>query len=248
VSAAGDDTERTVRIARRRFARRQWARRWLAWRRVLAALLITGAVVLGVWLVFFSPVLAVHGVQVTGARSLDPREVRRVAAVPLDAPLASVDLDAVTARVDTLAAVKSVDVSRSWPDRVRIAVVERQPVAVVQRGNTLQGLDADGVLFRRFQSRPASLPLIRTGSHTRADALAEAARVAGSLPDDLATTVHYVEVQTVDAISLDLDDGRRVLWGSADDSADKARVLGVLLDHKASYYDVSVPGQPVIRR
>ena len=39
----GEDTERTVRIARRRFVRRQWARRWLAWRRVLVGVLLWGA-------------------------------------------------------------------------------------------------------------------------------------------------------------------------------------------------------------
>jgi cell division protein FtsQ len=39
-----------------------------------------------------------------------------------------------------------------------------------------------------------------------------------------------------------------VLWGSADDSANKAEVLAVLLKQKASFYDVSVPGQPILKR
>jgi hypothetical protein len=39
-----------------------------------------------------------------------------------------------------------------------------------------------------------------------------------------------------------------VLWGSADGSADKAKVLTVLLKHHATFYDVSSPGQPVLRR
>jgi cell division protein FtsQ len=60
--------------------------------------------------------------------------------------------------------------------------------------------------------------------------------------------VEYVAVNTVDTISLRLRSGQTVRWGSADDSTRKAEVLDVLLDHKASLYDVSVPGQPVIRR
>src|SRR5690242_18218688 len=120
------DVEPTVRIARKRFARRQRARRWLAWRPILVVVLLVGAVSLGFWLVYFSPVLAVHGVQVTGAQSLDPRVVRRAAEIPPDTPLATVDLGAVAARVENLRAVKSVDVSRSWPHQVRIDVVERQ--------------------------------------------------------------------------------------------------------------------------
>jgi cell division protein FtsQ len=39
-----------------------------------------------------------------------------------------------------------------------------------------------------------------------------------------------------------------VRWGSADGSDAKARVLAVLLKQKASSFDVSVPGQPIITR
>ena len=56
--------ERTVRIARKRFARRQWARRWLALRGLFVVLFLA-AVAAGLgWLVFFSSVLAVDGVEV----------------------------------------------------------------------------------------------------------------------------------------------------------------------------------------
>ena len=246
-----DADERTVRIARKRFARRQWARRWLAWRRLLVALLVVGVVAGCGWLVFFSPVLAVAGVHVTGTDVVPPSDVRRAAQVTTGAPLATVDLDAVSARVEELVAVEGVDVSRSWPDQVRIEVTERQAVAVVepdQPGGRLRGTDADGIVFRTFATRPRGLPVIRTEEQPGADALAEAATVAGSLPPDLAARVAYVEVRTVDTITLELRSGRSVRWGSADGSAAKARVLTVLLKQKAAYYDVSVPGQPVIRR
>jgi cell division protein FtsQ len=43
-----------------------------------------------------------------------------------------------------------------------------------------------------------------------------------------------------------LRDDRRVEWGSAEDSAEKAGVLVALLEaREARVYDVSVPGQPV---
>ena len=248
VEVPDDDVERTVRIARRRFVRRQWARRWLAWRRVVVAGVLLAIVAGSAWLVFSSFVLAVSGVRVEGTQVLDPRVVRRAAAVPTGAPLATVDLDAITRRVEGLPAVRSVDVSRSWPNAVRIDVTEREAVAVVARGTTLRGLDASGVMFRHYPSRPRSLPLIRMSGQPRADALAEAARVAGSVPSAIAGRVDYVEVRTVDTISLRLRNGRTVRWGSAADSDAKGRVLAVLLRQQASVYDVSVPGQPVIKK
>ena len=240
--------ERTLALARRRFARRQWARRWLVWRSVAVGLLVLAVAAAGAWLVFFSSVLAVHGVQVAGTGVLDPRVVRARAAVPKGTPLASVDLDAIAARVRRLPAVASVDVSRAWPDQVRVLVRERVAVAVVERRGRLRGLDAHGVLFRDYLSRPADLPVLRMRAGTSADALAAAARVAGSLPRSLASRVSFVRVHTVDTISLALGDGRTVVWGSAEASPEKARVLAVLLHQRASVYDVSVPGQPVIRR
>ncbi len=239
--------DKAIRRARKRFARRQRARRWLAWRRVLAAVLTLGTVAGSVWLVFFSSVLAVSGVRVEGHQVLDPLQVRRVAAVPTGEPLATVDLGSITARVQALAPVKSVDVTRAWPDGVRIAVAERAAVAVVERDGAFHGLDEEGVVFRDYPSPPADLPLLRVGSGTRADALAEAASVVGVLPADLSSRVDYVDVSSIDTISLRLRGGRTVFWGSADDSANKAQVAAVLLDQKASTYDVSVPGQPTIR-
>jgi cell division protein FtsQ len=242
------EDERTVQVARKRFARRQWARRWLAWRIVLAVVAGVAAVAGLVWLVFFSTVLAVKGVQVEGTGVLDPREVRVVAAVPTGAPLATVDLDAVAARVQGLAPVLDVDVSRAWPDRVRIDVTERVAVAVVDQAGVLRGVDENGVMFRRYPSRPPSLPRLRIAASTQADALAEAAQVVEVLPGDLAERVEYVSVSTVDTISLRLRSGQTVQWGSADESTHKAEVLAILLEQKARMYDVSVPGQPVIRR
>lgn len=240
--------EQTVRIARKQFVRRQWARRWLAWRRLLVGLLVVALLAGAGWLVFFSSVLTVKGVQVDGLGVLRPAQVRRAAAVPIGQPLATVSLDAIAARVQGLAPVKTVDVSRSWPDRVRIAVVEREAVAVVERDGVVRGVDDEGVLFRSYPSLPPGLPVIKISAGTRTEALAEAARVIDALPDDLAGRVDHLAASTVDSITLELRNGKTVLWGSADESQSKAEVLAVLLRQKASVYDVSVPGQPTIKR
>ena len=61
---------------------------------------------------------------------------------------------------------------------------------------------------------------------------------------DLARRVDHLEARSVDQISLVLRDGRTVVWGSADQSAEKAKVLQALLGFDAQQYDVSVPGRP----
>jgi cell division protein FtsQ len=108
-------------------------------------------------------------------------------------------------------------------------------------------VDSDGVLFGHYDTRPADLPLVRTAPDVKSDALAEAARVVTSLRSDIAAKVDLVEVETIDRIRLELAGGRTVMWGSAEDSAEKAEVLAVLLGRDARQIDVSVPGRPTTR-
>jgi cell division protein FtsQ len=232
--------------ARRRFARRQWARRWLTWRYVVALLLVFIVAVGGLYLVFFSSTLSVQGVEVSGTQTLSETKVREVADVPTGGPLATVDLDKIAYRVRSLAVVKSAEVTRKWPHDVLIEIVERQPVAVVEIAGQLHSLDEDGVVFGSYERAPDGLPRVRAESGVNAEALAEGAGVVAALPTDIATKVDYAEVISVDQITLLLRDGRDVLWGSSEQSAEKAQVLAGLLSArpKASSYDVSVPGMP----
>lgn len=247
-TSTGPALDATTARSRRRFARRQWARRWLAWRPVAVLLLVILLAAGGSWMVFFSSVLAVHGVDVEGTQALPADDVRRAAAVTEGEPLARVDLDAVRARVEALAMVSSADVTRQWPDRVVVVVEERVAVAVVEIGGRVRGMDADGVVFRDYAQVPPGLPQVRTAADTRSDALREAAQVIGALPDDLAGRVDHVSVATVDQIELALRDGRTVVWGSAEESEQKAAVLEQLLRLPGQTYDVSVPSNATVAR
>lgn len=232
---------------RRRFVRRQWGRRWVAWRYLLVALL---AVLLGgfaIYAVYFSPWLRAEGVQVAGVQQLTTQQVLKRAQVPLGDPLAREDIHAIQLRVEAMPIVKSADVSRSWPHKVLIQVVERTPVAVLARGDRYLQVDASGVSFMPILRNPGALPTIVTGPQADADALREGAKVAASLPPEVAKLVDHINVDTIDQIDLALRDGRTVRWGSSDESEAKGKVLLDLLKTKARSFDVSVPGLPTTR-
>ena len=239
--------EETVTLAARNFARRRWSQRLRRLRPFLYAALVLLVVGGGTWLVFFSSVVTVRDVSVRGNQTMSAVRVEAVAKAPMGRQLARVDLAAIQARVESLPAVKSVSVSRSWPHTIAISITERTPVAVVDRGAGLQAVDDDGVLFGSYARKPEELPLIATAPDVRSEALAEAAHVVTSLRDDIAAKVDRVDVESVDRIRLRLAGGRTVMWGSADDSAQKAEVVAVLLDQPGNEIDVSVPGRPTTR-
>ena len=218
----------------------------MTWKYLLAAVLVVGVLVGGVYAVYFSSALSVQGVRVAGNSDLTDAELEATAAVPTGGPLATVDLVAIERRVAALAQVRSVEVSRTWPHDVSITVAEREPIAVVDRGGALRAVDADGVVFDVFAKAPPGLPRIETGVDTGNDALREAAAVVSALPDAVRAMVDHVELVSIDEVNLDLRDGRLVRWGSSEDSEEKGTVLVPLLSRQADVYDVSVPGMPTL--
>ena len=244
---SGEPDALAVASARKKFLRRQRARRWLVWRRILALTAVVALAAGLVWLFFFSSALTVKGADVRGVEVLTTSEVEDVAALPAGEPLATVDLDAIEARVEGLAAVRSVEASRAWPDQVRIVVTEREAVAVVSWEGQWRGLDETGILFRTFPKKPEGLTKVTMTAATPGEALAEAAAVVAALPADIRDRVDHLEVASIDGISLELEGGAIVTWGSADESAEKVAVLAVLLEREARVYDVTAPGRPTIK-
>lgn len=233
---------------RRNFRRRRLRAALRRWRTVLIGLVVLALVVSGVWLLYFSSFLITRGVTVEGSTEVSPARVRSAAEVPIGTQLARLDVDAIRARVESIAAIERAEVSRSWPHTLSIRITERVPVAVVERDGKTRTVDLHGVLFNGIG---ADLPRIRTSVETDSVALAQGARVASSLPPQLRSKTSYVELDSIDTIALHLADGRRVVWGSAAGSAQKAEVALALLEGKrtgkARVFDVSVPGRPTTR-
>jgi cell division protein FtsQ len=212
-----------------------------------------------VWALYGSQWLRVERVSVSGTDVLTPAEVREAADVPVGSPLISVDTDAIEARLlRKLPRIDSVDVIRSWPHGIGLKVVERTPVLIVEKGGKFVEVDDGGVRFATVSQAPKGVPALELTVAESGSAAAslrrfgegrlvrEAVRVAGDIPAAVAKSARTVKVRSYDDISLELSDGRTVLWGSGEKGAAKARTLTALLKAApgARYFDVSVPTAP----
>jgi cell division protein FtsQ len=218
-------------------------------RRVLVSVAsVIVVVALAVWIVAFSPVLGVSSVQVHGTDVLTTAQVRAAAAIPHGSPLIRLDTAAIARRVERLAEVKSVRVGTSYPNTVTIDVVERTPVGYLQDGSSFTLVDGSGARYRTVQTRPAKLPLFEVPFGPSGDAAAAAvAGVAADLTAGLLTRVASISALDPSSITLLLTDHRVVRWGTADRSADKARVLPTLLLQPGTTFDVSNPDEVIAR-
>lgn len=234
---------------RDRFASRRRARRLRSLRPAVVVALLGVLLVAGGWVVGWSSVLDIRTVEVVGADRVPAEVIQATAAVPIGAPLASADIGAIRARVTQIPQVADASVVRRWPHTVRIVVEERQPAVAVPAGDRFVLVDGDGVSFDTVTERPRAVPLV-TGVHAvslGADRVAAVVDVLAALPADVRKRATEISVPTIDSVTVLLDDGVRVVWGSADEGARKAVVLTALMRTKAKTYDVTSPYAPTTR-
>lgn len=92
---------------------------------------VLAVLVLTVWAALWSPWSTVRTVEVTGTNRVDAALVRAAGEREAGQPLLLARVGQVRAEVAAQRLVRSVTVTRHWPSVLRIAVVERVPVAAV---------------------------------------------------------------------------------------------------------------------
>jgi cell division protein FtsQ len=172
-----------------------------------------------------------------------------VAGVQTGTPMVRVDAAQIEQRVDAIRQVQSVQVIKSWPDRIVIQVRERtSSLAVAMPGGGYDLVDPSGVVVRWSSSRPWWLPRYALGTAVTAvtalrgdPSVALASSVLRELPSRLRSSVVSVSVPG-GQVTMVLDSGATIVWGGTDRADAKAQVLAILMRTHARYYDVSAPG------
>lgn len=217
-------------------------------RRIALVAGTVGVVAVLVWVVVFSSVLGANRVVVHGAHTVSDAQIRETAEVPHGHPLVRLDTGAIAHRVETLPGIADVHVGVSYPSTVVITVIERVAVGYLASGGKAILVDKSGRQFRTVGAAPNNLPRFDIPSGPNATAIGQAvATAAGALTPAVLGRLSSIAATSPSAITLRLRDGRTVLWGSADRSADKAQVLPALLGRAGTTFDVSNPDVVVAR-
>ena len=196
---------------------------------------------------YFSPLLVVRQVTVSGHQQLRSDQVVAAAQVPMGTPLARQDVAAIARRATTLPAVQAASVSRRWPDTITVTVTERRALLAVRQPGGFALVDPEGVAFAESASLPDGVVLAR-GEPGRSGAAATGGYGRGrpvrrSGPPGLGGRRDRRR-----ADQLKLKSGVTVNWGSATDSALKAEIVTALLEGgRAASIDVSSPHNPAAR-
>lgn len=216
--------------------------------KMLLAAFLAVVLVVGLGLIlYFTPVMSVRDIEITGISAVTREEVLDVAQVQPGTPLLQVDTGGVAERVATIRRVASTRVQRQYPSALGIAVIERVAVVYKDYPDGPHLFDRDGVDFATG-APPSMVPFFDVDDPGPTDPCSRAAlQVITALAPDVAGQIGRVAAPSVSSITLTLADGRVVVWGSTDRTAEKAQKLAALLTQPGHTYDVSSPDLPTVR-
>lgn len=200
----------------------QRAVRRVRWRRVQLALAVVAAMV-GLALLYQSPLLRVQTVQVVGTQNVDAQAVREAAGLE-GASLLHPPLDEAEERVAAaFPLVKAVKAERRWPQAARIEIVERVPWGYWQVGAKTYVVDQEGVVLEEV-APAADAPTVFdktsdkeliVGDRVDAGSMGLTVRLAQGLSDLLGLAVSRFEYDKATGLTVFTSAGYQVVFGDA---------------------------------
>jgi cell division protein FtsQ len=227
---------------------RIWGRRLLAVGGVAVVLLA-----LYLFLIRESSLFSVKKIEVTG---VTVNQAQITAALQREAAKMTtlhVRDDKLRAAVGGFPTVGAIKIDASPPHDLKIEIIERKPVAVIDVGSEKIPVSADGYLLRGERAEPGLVPIDPSqgvsGNRLLGADLDQAA-LLGALPAQLRSGVKGSSVDTeAGGVVVSLRNGIDLRMGDGSDAAAKWAAAAAVLSEpdlgSPGYIDVSVPSRPV---
>lgn len=213
-------------------------------------LLTVGAIVVVIALTavaYFSPLMSVRTIEVTGNSIVQSPEIVAAAALSKGEPLMQVDTAAAAQRVSMIPRVATVRVKREYPSTITVSVVERRPVVFTERDGKRYLMDKLGFEFAQQDPPPGLAELVTSNPGSGDPSTRAALSVMTGVPAYVADQVARIEVTSPVNIVLQLKDNRTVVWGDDQRNGEKAETLRHVLGQEGTEYNVSSPQNPTFK-
>lgn len=168
-------------------------------------------------------------------------------------PLTLVSEDEIAQRLKGFSLIESFTTVSLPPHTLEIAIVERQPIGLVQVGGTNYLYDPAGVQIAPSADTSKYPQILTDGDPRTSPQFDSAVEVLLSLPMKLFPRVASIQATSKDDVRLRLRGvaNQQILWGDASQSLLKSKVLAALMANTRKSarvtYDVSSPDTPTVR-
>lgn len=211
----------------------------------------------------FTSLMSVQTISVTGNKFVSAETIEKTVNPAKGKALPQVDSRALESAVEEIPGIEEARISGEPPHGLRVTVVERSPVAQIQRGKGVDLIDSQGKTITTVASADTHrLPLVSESTSRNQAAFTALTAALSNIPDGVLADMREATASSPDSVELTMNSGVTVIWGNQDNSAQKAAVLQALLKGLSSVpttspnanvaaqttvIDVSVPERPVTR-
>jgi len=155
--------QKPVEIRRKKLGGKTWPfyRRVFVWSVTGAALITVGY--FGTRYALYSPQMLLvkpDQIAVSGNRIVGPEEIQKLFVHDRNRSVLRIPLEARRAQIQEIPWVEEASVQRILPNRLRVEITERTPVAFFRNGNELTLIDAHGVLLERPEGEDFHFPIV----------------------------------------------------------------------------------------
>jgi cell division protein FtsQ len=155
--------QKPVEIRRKKFSEKTWPfyRRVFVWT-VVGAAIVTFAVFSARYVLYSPQVLLMKPdqIEVNGNHIVPREEVQKLFVHDRNRSVLRIPLDARRAQIEDLPWVENASVQRILPNRLRVLITERTPIAFFRNGTELTLIDAHGVLLDRPEGEEFHFPIV----------------------------------------------------------------------------------------
>ncbi|MEW6552884.1 MAG: FtsQ-type POTRA domain-containing protein [Actinomycetota bacterium] len=225
----------------------------------LGAVLVASLAAL-LWVYTGTGVLNIKVVEFEGNGKLQPDYLRALSGINGDTHLLKMDVGAVESALLSEPYIARADITRHFPNSVKIKIVERRPSGYVLQNGRYALIDQEGMVLESVEAVPPglveirdlTLPLLLPGHELSGIEFASVTSLIGSLPQALRDRTAAVGIGGGGGMYI-VADGTTVIYGDAEDFARKNTIalmaLSVLVQRYGAieYLDVSYPEHPVIK-
>lgn len=224
------------------------------------------------------PVFVITGIDAQASEHVSAETIAKLAAVDEGTTLLSVDTGTIAENVSQNPWVKSVNITREFPDKLGVSVEERSVAAIVVcgAGTSAWSLGDDGVWIEPTQLDTSVSDDVTTqalvkaeelgcllitnvptsvnpaqGSASTDDAILDVLSYQQQLPAEITSQAQVYYAASSGSISVILKSGLEVSLGSATDVSAKAQALLEIMANygdQLTYVNVRVPSKPAYRK
>ncbi len=234
--------------------------KWFKRLRLLVLIAVIYLVAAGGIKLYNSSYFNVKKITVIGNRQLSDKEVKKLSDVRVSKDsLLKISVSEIEKRLLKNSLIKSTEVSRDFPDTIRIKIVEREPIACLTFKDKLFLIDKDlfvllagssADVFDLPQIKDLKLNHVQVGKRINSEILSQAIKSLTSLNPSLRADIDFVSAASVDRISFFTLDNIEILYGKAGDIERKNFVLKEILAEnreKIIFIDIRQVSKPIVR-